>query len=186
MGYGLVKKIRKIGNIFLVLTAITLAGRFLLIPYIFPRQYKELIEKNSEKYDLEPSLVYGVIFVESRFDQNAQSAKDAKGLMQIRDITGEWGAQSIGITNYDETTLFSPDKNIEIGCWYLNKLNTQFDYQEETILAAYNAGSGNVSGWLKDLNYSDDEKTLNEIPFGETKRYVKKVLAIKKIYDVIY
>ena len=75
--------------------------------------------------------------------------------------------------------------NIKIGCWYLDKLIHQFD-GIQTALAAYNAGSGNVSKWLLDSKYSDDGKTLKEIPYGETKRYVKKVIITQKIYQWLY
>ncbi len=81
--------------------------------------------------------------------------------------------------------LFEPNINIQIGCWYLNKLTNQFG-TTQTALAAYNAGSGNVSKWLQDSHYSDDGKTLIDIPYGETKRYVKKVMFVQKIYQWLY
>ena len=56
----------------------------------------------------------------------------------------------------------------------------------ETALAAYNAGMGNVSGWLKDEKYSSDGVTLKDIPFGETKRYVERVKKLQVIYEILY
>ena len=106
--------------------------------------------------------------------------------MQITDGTGKWAAKSLKIEDYKQDSLFEPKKNIEIGCWYLNKLINQFEEPVETALAAYNAGSGNVARWLKDSEYSDDGRTLKKIPYPETEKYVKKVLMIKKIYQMLY
>ena len=112
-------------------------------------------------------------------------SKDAKGLMQIGEITGEWAAELLDMEQYQKQMLFEPNINIQIGCWYLNKLTNQFG-TTQTALAAYNAGSGNVSKWLQDSHYSDDGKTLIDIPYGETKRYVKKVMFVQKIYQWLY
>ena len=101
--------------------------------------------------------------------------------MQIREATGEWAAGLLDMEQYQKQTLFEANINIQIGCWYLNKLTNQFG-TTQIALAAYNAGSGNVSKWLQDSRYSDDGITLKEIPYGETKRYVKKVMLVQKIY----
>ena len=66
--------------------------------------------------------------------------------MQITDKTGQWAAKELGIKDYSDEKLYDPEINIQIGCWYINKLLNQFE-DVETSLAAYNAGSGNVSKW---------------------------------------
>ena len=95
----------------------------------------------------------------------------------------------MGLENYEKEDLFDPKLNIEIGTWYLEKLEREFDGDWDNILAAYNGGSGNVNKWLKDEEYSKDGKTLDKIPFKETENYVKKVKAdydsYKKIYESI-
>ena len=78
-----------------------------------------------------------------------------------------------------------PDVNIHMGCWYLNYLINYF-HDEDLALAAYNAGMGNVENWLKDENYSADGLSLEEIPFKETREYVKKVESAERIYEVLY
>lgn len=181
----IVKFIKKVVSLILLFIVFILLSRFVLLPHIFPRRYQFYVEQYAEKYFLETSLVYAVIFTESRFQPNAISPKDAKGLMQITDKTGQWAADTIGFP-YTQYSLYNPEVNIQIGCWYLNKLMIQFQEPIETALAAYNAGSGNVSKWLENPQYSEDGKQLKEIPFGETKRYVKKVLVIKKIYEMLY
>lgn len=182
-----IKNIKKVANIILVIAMFVIFCRFIVLPNIlFPQKYLEYVDKFSEKYNIEPSLVYAVMLTESHFVSDALSSKGAKGLMQISDITGQWAAQEIGIMGYTNDSLYNPEVNIEIGCWYLNKLIIQFDEPLETALAAYNAGSGNVSKWLKNSDYSEDGKTLKQIPFKETRNYIKKVLTAKKIYEMLY
>lgn len=182
-----IKNIKKVANMILVIAIFVIFCRFIVLPNIlFPQKYLEYVDKFSEKYNIEPSLVYAVMLTESHFVSDALSSKGAKGLMQISDITGQWAAQEIGIMGYTNDSLYNPEVNIEIGCWYLNKLIIQFDEPLETALAAYNAGSGNVSKWLKNNQYSEDGKTLKQIPFKETRNYIKKVLTAKKIYEMLY
>ena len=73
-----------------------------------------------------------------------------------------------------ENDLFNPKINIEIGCMYLRYLINKFSIVD-TALASYNAGETRVRVWLSDSNYSQDSKTLYNIPYKETKNYVKKV-----------
>ncbi len=175
----------KLAKITLYFAVVILFCRFVLLPYIFPIKYQKEINYFSEQYALAPSLIYGVVFTESRFNENAISIKNAKGLMQIGQTTGEWAGEILNISEYHQEMLFEPTINIQIGCWYLHKLHNQFE-TTQTALAAYNAGSGNVSKWLQDSHYSDDGKTLIDIPYGETKRYVKKVMFVQKIYQWLY
>ncbi len=175
----------KAAKITLLFALMVLVCRWIALPYIFPRKHQYIVEQCATAYQLPPSLVYGVIFTESRFEKDAVSSKNAKGLMQIGEMTGNWAGEVLGILDYSQEMLFIPEINIEIGCWYLKTLHNQFE-NTQTVLAAYNAGSGNVSKWLCDSHYSDDGKTLKEIPFGETKRYVKKVTITQKIYQWLY
>lgn len=151
----------------------------------FPKKYSEIVNEYSEKYNVDKNLVYSVIKAESDFEPDAISNKAAKGLMQISDMTGTWGAEEIGIANFEISMLFQPEINIQIGCWYLEKLIKQYG-SIDTALAAYNAGSGNVSGWLSNSDHSKDGESLFNIPYKQTDNYVKKVTIYKKIYDFIY
>lgn len=153
---------------------------------IYPIHYRELIEKYAKEYEIDPYLVAAIMKNESKFDPKAVSRKDAKGLMQIAPITGQWASEQLNIPNYSEEMLFIPEYNIKIGTWYLNILKKEFGYNLEVIVAGYNAGNGNVRKWLNDPKYSKDGKTLDEIPFNETRIYQKKVLRDYKIYKRIY
>lgn len=153
---------------------------------IYPIHYKELIYEYSEIYDIDPYLIAAIMRNESKFDPKAISKKGAKGLMQIAPITGKWASEQLGIDGYNEEDLFEPRLNVQIGTWYLTILRNQFNNNMELMIAGYNAGNGNVEKWLKNPEYSSDGESLDEIPFGETKIYQKKVLRDYKIYKKIY
>lgn len=106
--------------------------------------------------------------------------------MQILPETGEWIAKEIGIKNYSNSMLFEPKYNIQMGTWYLTYLLKTFNGNIKLALAAYNGGSGNVDAWLKDKRFSKDGKQLHIVPFPETNKYIKKVLAVYEIYKFIY
>lgn len=152
----------------------------------YPIGYKNLILKHSKEYEIDPYLVASVINVESKYDKNAVSIKDARGLMQIGPQTGQWASEVLGIDNYTPELLYDPDINIRIGTWYLNTLFKEFNGNMQLVLASYNAGSGNVRKWLKDDNCSLDGSTLSTIPFKETEDYVTRIDKNYKIYSTIY
>ena len=156
----------------------------LLVQRLFPMRYMDEIERYAQTYDLPVELVCAVIHTESRFRSEVQSAAGAVGLMQIMQITADWGAVELAVPDYRFDRMVEPALNIQIGCWYLRRLIDQYGV-EETALAAYNAGSGNVSNWLAEARYSADGRNLNEIPFGETARYVEKVARNRQIYRIL-
>ena len=171
--------------------AFILSGYKLFLVYTHPLKYKEEIEEYSDMYNLPYELVASVINVESSFDENAKSSKGAIGLMQIKYSTAKYIVKYYSSNDYlstnnlvnvnennisltSENDLFNPKINIEIGCMYLRYLINKFS-SVDTALASYNAGETRVRVWLSDSNYSQDSKTLYNIPYKETKNYVKKV-----------
>lgn len=151
----------------------------------YPIKYENIVEEYSKEYNLDKYLVYGIIRTESKFDCYATSNVGAKGLMQITSETGADCARKLGIRGYDESSLFDPEVNIRIGCYYLSYLIGHYR-SEETAIAAYNGGMGNVNSWLKDLRYSDGKGNLKNIPFKETRNYVTRVLDAEQKYKSIY
>ena len=99
--------------------------------------------------------------------------------------TGLWAAGQVGLEQ-ETLNLKDPETNIRLGCWYLKWLDEKFSGVQETGLAAYNAGHGNVAKWLADEEKSRDGMKLDEIPFGETKSYVKRVQLAEKLYRIAY
>lgn len=153
---------------------------------VYPLHYTEYIIKYSNEYEIDPHLVAAIINVESNYDVNAKSQKEARGLMQISPNTGKWASGKLNIEDFSLESLYIPQINIQIGCWYINVLNEEFNGNLKLVLAAYNGGSGNVNKWLKDKQYSIDGENLHNIPFKETDEYVKKVLKNYSMYKKIY
>lgn len=153
--------------------------------YFYPVKHLDIINKYAEIYDLEPEFICAVINVESGFDEKVVSNKGASGLMQIMKTTADWAAEETYIENYSYENIFDSDLNTNIGCWYLSWLMKNYDGDYTLVLAAYNAGSGNVAKWLSDERYSGDGKTLSSIPFKETENYVKKVKRNHTVYGYI-
>lgn len=152
---------------------------------LYPVKYSDIVQIYSQKYELDPLLVFAIIKVESNFKPDAVSPKNAMGLMQITEKTGSWGARKLNITKYDNSMLYLPETNIRIGCWYLSTLYNEFG-ETDLVLAAYNGGSGNVKQWLGDSNYSASGKSLDLIPFKETALYLNKVKNSYNIYKKLY
>lgn len=183
------KKKRRLKVVLFLLISFVLLGLLVCKQVIrenLPKRYSEYVEVYSEKYNLDPHLVYAVIKAESNFIENAESHKGALGLMQIMPSTAEWIAEYIGMSGFSKETLLSPKINIEMGCWYLNNLSMEFNGEMDLILAAYNGGRGNVNKWLNNREYSEDGIKLKKIPFNETNKYVTKVKIYKKLYDITY
>lgn len=157
-----------------------------VLNHLYPLTYSQYVEQYSDEYGLDKNLVYSIIKAESGFDAQAVSPRNAKGLMQILDSTGEWAAEKIKIKDFEGSMLFDPKTNIRIGCWYISRLLSQYDQNIELALAAYNAGSGNVSKWLKDTSISSDGETLDRIPFEETENYVNKIKKYNYMYKKLY
>lgn len=152
----------------------------------YPLKFKEEVFKYSKEHNVDPYLIYAIIKAESNFNPDATSRKNAKGLMQITDKTGLWGAERLGLEGFVEDELYNPDTNIRIGCWYVRQLMKEFDNNMDLVIAAYNGGSGNVSEWLKNKELSRTGKTLEKIPFKETDNYLKKVKKYHSIYRRLY
>lgn len=161
----------------LALTALLLLilSLFLCCFAAFPRPYRAVVEQSG----LSPALAYAVMKAESNFEESAVSSAGAVGLMQLRPSTAQFIAERSGIPFLPER-LFDGEYNTRLGCAYLAYLLERFE--EETALAAYNAGEGTVQGWLSDPCCSEDGRTLFQIPYAETRRYLKKISFFRKIY----
>ena len=162
-----------------VFTSVTVVGAYA----VFPCKYKNQVFSVCSKTQIKPELVFAVIKTESSFNQEKVSKKGARGLMQIMPSTANYVSE-LYFSN-QSFDLFSPNENILIGVTYLDYLIKRF-CDIKTALSAYNAGEGNVDIWLDDKNFSSDGKTLNYIPFKETREYVKKVFQRVEIYKLLY
>ncbi len=152
----------------------------LTINRFFPLEDYEIIQAYSEKNNIPIELVCAIINVESGFNPNAVSNKGASGYMQLMEQTANWGIETLGIEGVTYNDIFDPELNVALGTWYFKNLYNQFG-SEKLAIISYNAGSGNVSKWLKQNN-GDIEETMQNIPYKETKNYYYKV----KINETVY
>lgn len=152
---------------------------------IYPLKYEEIIRNCSREHDLDPYLVSAMIFVESKFIPRAVSHKGAMGLMQIMPETGMWIAEQLQYSNFEKDLLFNPEVNIQFGTWYLNNLIQEFGNYPVIVLAAYNAGRGNVKIWLKE-EWDGIHQSFENLPYEETREYVKQILTVYSHYKRLY
>lgn len=148
--------------------------------YPVPEQYADVVKIAADEYSVPEDLVFAVIKTESGFKSDAISQKGAVGLMQLMPETFLWLSTKTGDNYTDENLLYNPEINIKYGVYYLSWLYSRYG-SWETALAAYNAGHGNVDDWLKDGTFSS-RSAITDIPFRETREYVKKVLDAKQVY----
>ena len=171
----------KIGAIFIVCIIFVL----LITLCVCPLKYGDIIAKMSEKYGVSKQTIHSVINTESHYNKNGISSAGAVGLMQIMPSTAIWISQELKMENFEVEMLLEPEINIEFGTFYLSYLLKKFE-EENTAIASYNAGETIVRQWLNNEEFSQDARTLNNIPYKETNDYVRKFSFYKKIYSFYY
>jgi soluble lytic murein transglycosylase len=154
--------------------------------FALPLRHEDIIRQQASDKGLDPSLIAGVIYVESRFrDQTSHAG--AKGLMQILPSTADYIARKSGGTAFQQGDLATPQINIAYGSWYLRYLLQHYHGNELLALAAYNAGEGKVDGWYREASArGEDFEAATHIPFPETRSYVGSVLEVRARYRQEY
>ena len=147
-----------------------------------PLRHEDIIRQQAADKDLDPALIAGVIYTESRFlDQTSPAG--AKGLMQILPSTADYIARKSGGTAFVEGDLASPQINIAYGSFYLRYLMDKYDGNDILTLAAYNGGEGKVDEWrARAAAAGEDFEVSSHIPFPETREYVGRVLKARAGY----
>jgi soluble lytic murein transglycosylase len=138
----------------------------------YPLRYSEYVRVHAREHRLDPAFLAAVIYQESKFRSSATSSSGAIGLMQLTPSTAREIAIRTHGSAFRTSDLYDPDINIRYGTWYLDNLFKKYG-SERLVLAAYNAGQGNVDRWR-----ARDEP----IQFAETRAYVNRVERLKKIY----
>ncbi len=142
----------------------------------FPMPHRTEVVRRANEIGLDPAYVYGLIRQESRFVTNARSHVGASGLMQVMPATARWTARKIGLNNFRPHQITERDTNILIGTAYLKFALDDFDGSLPLAAAAYNAGPGRSRAWRNGPPLAG-EIWVENIPFEETRGYVKHVLA---------
>lgn len=183
------KRIRK--RYLMIVLLLVLAALFIRPDWIgrliYPIAHADAIKQYAGQYGQDPLLIAAIIRVESNYREDAVSRKGAVGIMQIMPDTAEWilRQENFGdLTAKDAGTR--AEAGIRIGTWYVAELNRQFGGNLPVVVAAYNAGPNRVKQWLNDGIWDGKEQTAQNIPYGETRHYVQRVLYYYKKYTAIY
>ena len=150
----------------------------------FPLPFREAVVRRASEIGLDPAYVYGLIRQESRFVTDARSGVGASGLMQVMPATARWTARKIGLTDFQPHQINDRDTNIMIGTAYLKLALDDFEGSMPMAAAAYNAGPGRPRNW-REGPVLPGEIWAENIPFEETRDYVKQVLANTTNYAAI-
>jgi soluble lytic murein transglycosylase len=150
----------------------------------FPMPFKDNVVRRSKEIGLDPAYVYGLIRQESRFIMDARSSVGASGLMQVMPATARWTAKKIGMDGFNVTQLNDHSTNIAIGTAYLKLALDDFAGSMPLAAAAYNAGPSRPRAW-RNGPLLEAAAWAENVPFAETRDYVKKVLSNTTMYAAI-
>jgi soluble lytic murein transglycosylase len=151
----------------------------------FPLVDRDELVAQSHAQHLDPALVAGLIRQESSFDPHATSVANARGLMQVLPSVGTDIARSLHFPLWSPALLYDADANLQLGTAHLAAATRQYADMPR-ILAAYNAGTARVDRWQKKTGADDPELFAEEIPFAETRDYVRVVQRNRDMYRLLY
>jgi len=144
-----------------------------------------IIRTQAADKNLDPALIAAVIYCESKFEPRPSSA-GAEGLMQILPETAYYLAKLSGGRTFNASDLSTPSVNVAYGSYYLRYLLDHYGGNEVLALAAYNGGLANVDRWESDAQAAGRRLSIGEIPFPETREYVRRVLTAEQRYRSDY
>lgn len=155
--------------------------------WFYPIYYKNEIREHATTYDVDPFLIASIIRVETNYETSMKSRRGALGLMQLMPDTAQWIMKTTGLPRVSlEQVKDEPEMNIKLGTWYIHNLGEQFQNNTVVMIAAYNAGPSKVKEWLREGIWDGKEQTVKQIPFGETRHYVQRVIHYYRQYTKIY
>jgi soluble lytic murein transglycosylase len=173
--------------LFILIVVIFSASIF--FPSYWVHRFDEVITRQARVYRLDEKLVWNLIYEETYFRPWSIGAAQEVGLMQVTPTVAREWAKETGFKEFEKQTaenvnefLSDPERNIQIGCWYLEKLREQYrnrPAQTAMMLAAYNAGSSRVEEWTKDVDASTiaEAEFIERIGIPSTRTYVTSILA---------
>ena len=152
----------------------------------WPMAYGPQVWRLCRQLDLDPMMIFGLMRQESTYHPTIVSHAGAVGVMQIMPGTGAKVAVLSGYGSYTDERLREPEVNIYFGIWYLSRLMARFDGQYPMAIGSYNGGPHNIGRWLRSKHGIGMEEFVEEIPFNETRDYVKKVVRNYGAYLAMY
>jgi soluble lytic murein transglycosylase len=168
--------------------AVVAGSALLFFPNYWIHRYDELIARQARVYRLDERLVWSLIYEETYFRAWKVGAAQEVGLMQITPTVARDWAHETGLKDYERQTaenvdefLLDPERNLQVGCWYLEKLRGQYHgrpAETAMALAAYNAGPSRVEDWMKgaDPTLMEEDEFTGRIGIPSTRAYVTSIL----------
>lgn len=172
----------------LIILAVVSASGYIFFKDYWEHRFDDLIARQARVYRLDDRLVWSVIYEETYFRSNARGDAEEVGLMQVTPLVARDWAKETGFSELERQAqenvvqfLSEPERNIQIGCWYLEKLRERYrGRQAETamMLSAYNAGPSRVEEWTRDIDAATISETayVERINIPSTKAYVSSIL----------
>ena len=174
---------------FLVIATVLAASGTLFFPAYWEHRYDELIARQARVYRIDEKLIWSVIYEETWFRPWKVGADAEVGLMQVTPLVAREWAKETGFKEFEKQAnenvnefLADPERNIQTGCWYFEKLRERYrgrPAETSMTLAAYNAGPSRVEEWAKDADASTLSETdfIERISIASTRNYVAAILA---------
>jgi soluble lytic murein transglycosylase len=157
-------------------------GQFDDLVLRYPLPYQSMFQQFASSASIPPTWAYGVARSESLFMRDARSSAGAIGLMQLMPTTGKTVAKELNVPYSGLHTLTDPRSNIRLGTTYLGQMSERYGGNRVLATAAYNAGPHRVDRWLPVSGNQDARVWIENIPFNETRQYVKRVMAAETIF----
>lgn len=153
---------------------------------LFPMPHRQQFEPLASSAGVPLAWVYGVIRQESRFMPSVTSSAGAQGLMQIMPRTARWLVKKLDMPAISTSDLHDLNTNVQLGSSFLAMLRNDLSDSVVLATAAYNAGPGRAKKWRSLLSGSTESAIFIEnIPFNETRDYVKNVMANTHTYSLL-
>ncbi len=154
-----------------------------VIAMMYPVRFARTILEQGARWKVDPAFTLGIVREESRFRGRDVSRAGARGLMQVMPRTGKVIARQLGIEDFKVGDLFDPYTSLTFGIYYLSSVSQDVGDQKELIAAGYNAGPLAVAEWKSMKSTQDMAAFLEDIPYLETREYVKTVLGSTWTYE---
>ena len=158
------------------------AGHYDDLALRYPLPFRQSFEQHASSASIPTTWALGIARSESLFMRDVRSRAGAVGLMQLMPATGRKVAQELKLTYSGLDTLTDPNHNIRLGTTYLGNMVERYDGNHVLATAAYNAGPHRVDRWLPQSGVVDARIWIENIPFNETRKYVRRVMAAETIF----
>jgi soluble lytic murein transglycosylase len=172
--------------LFTLLLTFAAVGHPLLNRWIYPLAYEDYILDSAEDMDVDPYLIMAIIRVETKFELDQESRVGAQGLMQLMPETVDEIVRKGKFSPTFRDYVHDPAINIRMGSWYIAALMREFKGNKIAVMAAYNAGPGNVHKWMNTNVWDGKKETIHKIPYGETRHYIQRVSWYYDKYRQVY